>query len=399
MAAVGDGGAPTVAAPPPVAAASAVDVSAAALGVVIPQTPTAPTVKEPSPATTGGAAAVGVAAAPAAAAATFPAEYYCPISNVIMRDPVSTMDGDVFERAAIERWLKRQCTNPLTGAALPAPTLVPNNVLARLIKASGALADAPTGATAPVTAPSPAVVPLTKPVLPAQQPSSVVRSGSPAVAAAPRKGAAVTPAAANPAAAAAAAADDQPPPHKKTREQELEEWKLKKRQQQQQRQQPPHSGKGGGAKPRGASPAAAPPPVVAVSLAQPDMHAATPLQPIRAERANINASAPNPSSGAAKGPVKRPSGAMREVVAPPTAPPSGAGKGAVGDGVDLMQLLRSHNAKVRSEMVSKPAYEPRAVGRGHARVGEAHGAQVRRPRRGRPLASKPGDQRVQGRTG
>ena len=90
--------------------------------------PTVEVLDQPAPAT-----------AATRASSTFPAEFFCPISGEIMVDPVCTMDGEVFERSAIERWLKNHCSNPLTGAPLPAAHVVPNNSLAKLIKASGAL--------------------------------------------------------------------------------------------------------------------------------------------------------------------------------------------------------------------------------------------------------------------
>ena len=50
---------------------------------------------------------------------------------------------------------------------------------------------------------------------------------------------------------------------------------------------------------------------------------------------------------------------MREVVPPPAPPKAAAAPATTDPSADLMELLRSHNAKVRSEMVGKPAYEPR----------------------------------------
>ena len=48
-----------------------------------------------------------------------PTEYFCPITQELMFDPVSTADGHTYERAAIKRWLsKGKRTSPLTGAVL-----------------------------------------------------------------------------------------------------------------------------------------------------------------------------------------------------------------------------------------------------------------------------------------
>lgn len=58
--------------------------------------------------------------------ATVPAEFVCPITQEMMQDPVSTVDGHTYERAAIERWLTRKRTSPLTGSVLPSTTVIPN---------------------------------------------------------------------------------------------------------------------------------------------------------------------------------------------------------------------------------------------------------------------------------
>ncbi|KAL1518460.1 hypothetical protein AB1Y20_002752 [Prymnesium parvum] len=71
----------------------------------------------------------------ARAGSALPDELYCPLTGELMVEPVSTVDGYVFERRAIEAWLLRQCTNPLTRAPLPCATLVPNLPLAKLIRA------------------------------------------------------------------------------------------------------------------------------------------------------------------------------------------------------------------------------------------------------------------------
>ena len=50
----------------------------------------------------------------------------CPITNELMTDPVFTMDGQTYERAAIEAWLRNHDTSPATGKPLPSKKLVPN---------------------------------------------------------------------------------------------------------------------------------------------------------------------------------------------------------------------------------------------------------------------------------
>ena len=39
---------------------------------------------------------------------------------------MSTVDGQTYERAAIETWLDDHCTSPLTGSPLASRVLVPN---------------------------------------------------------------------------------------------------------------------------------------------------------------------------------------------------------------------------------------------------------------------------------
>ena len=50
----------------------------------------------------------------------------CPITQELMTDPVFTMDGQTYERTAIEAWLKTHDTAPATGKRLPSKKLVDN---------------------------------------------------------------------------------------------------------------------------------------------------------------------------------------------------------------------------------------------------------------------------------
>lgn len=61
-------------------------------------------------------------------------EFACPITCVRMTDPVLLVgDGHTYERSAIENWLRRAQTSPLTGAPLASTLLVPNHALKRLL--------------------------------------------------------------------------------------------------------------------------------------------------------------------------------------------------------------------------------------------------------------------------
>ena len=66
--------------------------------------------------------------------ASLPPQFLCPITNELMRDPVTTADGHTFERAPIERWLRTHDTSPMTGAPLAHKQLAPAIALRQLIQ-------------------------------------------------------------------------------------------------------------------------------------------------------------------------------------------------------------------------------------------------------------------------
>eukprot|EP00397_Hematodinium_sp_SG-2012_P034379 GEMP01036873.1.p1 GENE.GEMP01036873.1~~GEMP01036873.1.p1 ORF type:complete len:332 (+),score=76.91 GEMP01036873.1:247-1242(+) len=57
--------------------------------------------------------------------------FLCPIGQMLMRDPVITVDGHSYERRQIEAWFGSQDkpTSPITSEALPSKTLIPNHAL------------------------------------------------------------------------------------------------------------------------------------------------------------------------------------------------------------------------------------------------------------------------------
>ncbi|KAF9355366.1 hypothetical protein BGX26_006646 [Mortierella sp. AD094] len=69
------------------------------------------------------------------AAFQFPADFYCPITNQIMTNPVSTSTGSVYEHDAIAAWLVSHDTNPEDNAYLPNKTLIPCIPVRRRIEA------------------------------------------------------------------------------------------------------------------------------------------------------------------------------------------------------------------------------------------------------------------------
>ena len=50
-----------------------------------------------------------------------------------MRDPVVLSDGHTYERSAVERWLLRHKTSPMTGKLLDSFDLTPNRILQAMI--------------------------------------------------------------------------------------------------------------------------------------------------------------------------------------------------------------------------------------------------------------------------
>eukprot|EP00415_Alexandrium_ostenfeldii_P003643 UN3643 len=62
-----------------------------------------------------------------------PAEFRCPISHDVMRDPVVAADGFTYERASIERWLTDHSTSPLPNLRMQHGVLCPNLTLRSLI--------------------------------------------------------------------------------------------------------------------------------------------------------------------------------------------------------------------------------------------------------------------------
>ena len=63
-----------------------------------------------------------------------PDEYICPITTEIMTDPVTTLDGFTYERAAITEWLRTKDTSPKTGATLESKALIPIHSLRNMIR-------------------------------------------------------------------------------------------------------------------------------------------------------------------------------------------------------------------------------------------------------------------------
>jgi arsenate reductase-like glutaredoxin family protein len=68
-------------------------------------------------------------------AVTVPNDYYCPIAQEIIFDPVVAADGFTYEREIIEAHLKTSNKSPMTNALLPHTHVVPNNSMRSTIRA------------------------------------------------------------------------------------------------------------------------------------------------------------------------------------------------------------------------------------------------------------------------
>lgn len=65
-----------------------------------------------------------------------PPQFFCPVSQELMVDPVSTVDGHVYDRLNIQRWFNTgKSTSPVTGQPLASTILVPNHPLRQMIEA------------------------------------------------------------------------------------------------------------------------------------------------------------------------------------------------------------------------------------------------------------------------
>ena len=62
-----------------------------------------------------------------------PHDFYCPILQEIMINPVLTVDGFTYERSGIEKWLAIKSTSPLTGLPLSSRKLTDNTELKEII--------------------------------------------------------------------------------------------------------------------------------------------------------------------------------------------------------------------------------------------------------------------------
>ena len=61
-------------------------------------------------------------------------EMRCPLTGLLFEDPVMTIGGNTFEKAAIEAHLKEHDTDPVTGETLDSKVLIPNHAMRRAVE-------------------------------------------------------------------------------------------------------------------------------------------------------------------------------------------------------------------------------------------------------------------------
>eukprot|EP01050_Picozoa_sp_SAG11_P020528 SAG11_NODE_3474_length_2426_cov_1.681564_2_plen_376_part_00 len=65
--------------------------------------------------------------------------FICPITHAVMRDPVVDSEGNSYERAAIEKWLRSHGSSPVTRSPLCGADLRPNRALKDMVARVAAL--------------------------------------------------------------------------------------------------------------------------------------------------------------------------------------------------------------------------------------------------------------------
>ena len=62
-----------------------------------------------------------------------PERLTCPLTLELMKQPVIASDGHTYERCAIQQWLERAKTSPVTNERLRTPDLIPNHAMKAMI--------------------------------------------------------------------------------------------------------------------------------------------------------------------------------------------------------------------------------------------------------------------------
>ena len=65
---------------------------------------------------------------------SIPVEFRCPITQMVMKKPVVATDGHSYELKAMQKWLLKKQTSPVTGKPLVSANLILNQNLKKLIR-------------------------------------------------------------------------------------------------------------------------------------------------------------------------------------------------------------------------------------------------------------------------
>ena len=116
--------------------AARVEAAAAAAAAAVAAEAAAAAAAAAAPSTAQPAAAAGTqeeAPPLPPAVSAEPDAHLCPITQMVMVDPVVAADGHSYERTDIVKWLLKKDTSPLTGKLLPHKALTPNHTLRKAI--------------------------------------------------------------------------------------------------------------------------------------------------------------------------------------------------------------------------------------------------------------------------
>ena len=63
-----------------------------------------------------------------------PNEWFCPITQELLIDPVIAADGYTYERKSLESWFKKSHMSPVTGLVLNETKVIPNYAIKHTIE-------------------------------------------------------------------------------------------------------------------------------------------------------------------------------------------------------------------------------------------------------------------------
>ena len=93
--------------------------------------------------------------------AAIPSEFMCPITMVVMKDPVLGTDGYTYEKEAIQQWLRSNTQSPMTREPMRMDGCRPNRALKDAIERWQKEKDAPKKKKTSSSTPSPSIPSVT----------------------------------------------------------------------------------------------------------------------------------------------------------------------------------------------------------------------------------------------